>query len=373
MRIIEINTENTHQVNQFLDLPFNIYAKTPEWVPPLSIDARRMLDRKHHPYYQHSQAAFFMVIDEGNEPVGRIAVLDNRHYNEYNQASTAFFYLFECENNPDASLQLFEAAFHWARERNLNRITGPRGFSALDGLGMLVKGFEYRPAFGLLYNLAYYPALVEAAGFEADGELVSGYLNRSMQFPERIHQVARLLQERRGLHVAHFASRSNLRHFVPKLKELYNGALGVGDGNIPLTDEEVDALASQMIWFADPRLIKIVYKGQQPVGFLLAYPDISAALQRSHGRIFPFGWIGLLLELKRTKWININGAGMLEGFRGVGGTALLFSEMYKSVIENRYEHADIVQIGVENDKMQREMRKLGIEFYKVHRVYSRSI
>jgi hypothetical protein len=149
--------------------------------------------------------------------------------------------------------------------------------------------------------------------------------------------------------------------------------LGVGDGNIPLTDEEVDALASQMIWFADPRLIKIVYKGQQPVGFLLAYPDISAALQRSHGRIFPFGWIGLLLELKRTKWININGAGMLEGFRGVGGTALLFSEMYKSVIENRYEHADIVQIGVENDKMQREMRKLGIEFYKVHRVYSRSI
>jgi len=64
---------------------------------------------------------------------------------------------------------------------------------------------------------------------------------------------------------------------------------------------------------------------------------------------------------------------MLEGFRGVGGTALLFSEMYKSVIENRYEHADIVQIGVENDKMQREMRELGIKFYKVHRVYSRSI
>ena len=87
----------------------------------------------------------------------------------------------------------------------------------------------------------------------------------------------------------------------------------------------------------------------------------------------PFGWIDCLLELRQTKWININGAGIIEKYRGLGGTALLFSEMYKSVIEGGFQHADLVQIGVENDKMQRELRELGIDFYKAHRLYQRAL
>jgi len=144
-------------------------------------------------------------------------------------------------------------------------------------------------------------------------------------------------------------------------------------GNTPLTDEDVKTMADQMLWFADPKLIKIVFKGDEPVGFLLAYPDISAAIQRCSGRLLPLGWLGILLELRNTKWININGAGMVEGFRGLGGTALLFSEMYKSVAESSYRYADLVQIGLENDKMQRELRGLGIDFYKTHRTYKREI
>ncbi|HEY3341195.1 MAG TPA: hypothetical protein VGK81_04215, partial [Anaerolineae bacterium] len=123
----------------------------------------------------------------------------------------------------------------------------------------------------------------------------------------------------------------------------------------------------------DPRLIKIVMKDDQAVGFVLAYPDISAALQRTKGRLLPVGWMDMLLELKRTHWVNINGAGIADKYRGLGGTALLFSEMRKSVIEGGYRHADIVQIGVENEKMQREMRDLGIDFYKTHRIYERML
>jgi hypothetical protein len=47
--------------------------------------------------------------------------------------------------------------------------------------------------------------------------------------------------------------------------------------------------------------------------------------------------------------------------------------MYKSVAESRYRYADVVQIGVENDKMQRELTDLGINFYKTHRLYQRII
>jgi hypothetical protein len=89
--------------------------------------------------------------------------------------------------------------------------------------------------------------------------------------------------------------------------------------------------------------------------------------------MFPLGWLDMALEMRRTKWININGAGILEKYRGMGGTALLFSEMYKSVVEGGFEHADIVQIGVENTRMQNELRSLGIEFYKSHRMYRKSL
>ncbi|MDI6769831.1 MAG: hypothetical protein QMD04_09155 [Anaerolineales bacterium] len=133
-------------------------------------------------------------------------------------------------------------------------------------------------------------------------------------------------------------------------------------------------MASQLLWFADPKLIKIVMKDDRPIGFLFAYSDVSAALQRTKGRLFPFGWLTLLRELKRTDWININGAGMVEEYRGSGGTAILYSEMFKSVTENpRYRHAEVVQIGVENDKMQREMQNFGIDFYKMHRTYVKDI
>jgi len=373
MNLIQVDTANHRQVRQFLELPFRLYQGCPQWVPPLAPEARRYLDRRRHPFYQHSDAAFFLVVNGAGRPIGRIGALDNANYNTFNQERTAFFYLFECADHREAAQALFDAAFQWARARGLNKMIGPKGFTALDGMGLLVKGFEHRPAFGIPYNPPYYPALVEAAGFEGASDVVSGYLDAHVQFPERIHQVARLVEERRGLRVARFRTRRDLRALVPRLQVLYNAALEGTTGNVPLTDDEARSLADQLLWFANPRLIKIVMKGNEPVGFLFAYPDVSAAVQRCQGRFFPCGWIDLLLELRRTKWVNINGAGMVEGYRGVGGTALLFSEIYKSIAEGGFEYADLVQIGVDNDNMQRELRKLGIDFYKMHRLYQRAL
>jgi len=106
----------------------------------------------------------------------------------------------------------------------------------------------------------------------------------------------------------------------------------------------------------------------------LAYPDISAALQKTKGKLFPFGWLTILRELKRTDWLNINGAGLVPEYRGSGGTAILYSEIFKSVVESgQFRHAEVVQIGVENENMQREMENFGVDFYKVHRTYQQDL
>jgi hypothetical protein len=373
MKIIRMDPANRKQVRDFLQLPDHIYRDIPQWVPPLRMDERRRLHPERYPFYKHSEAAFFLAYQD-NCPVGRLAILDNRLYNEHNNEKTAFFYLFESVNDPSVANLLFETAFIWVKERGLNRVFGPRGFTALDGLGLLIKGFELRPALGLPYNPPYYPDLIESVGFLPVEDIASGYLSVDTIFPERIRELASRIQERRGLHIIRFQSRRDLHEALNYLKELYNEVLKGSNGGTPITDEEIQDLSAQLLWFADPSLIKIVMKDQHPVGFLLAYPDISGAFQRIHGSLFPFGWLKILLETRRTDWININGAGMIPEFQGLGGTAILYSELFSSVkLNSRYRHTEVVQIGMQNDRMIREMENFGVEFYKMHRIYNRNV
>ena len=371
--IQQVDLSNKKQVNAFLHLPATIYENNPLWVPPLQSDSARMVNVDKNPYYKHSTAAFFLALDSNDQPVARLACLNHHPYNAYNHEKTAFFYLFEAVNLPGISIPLFEAAFTWARQQGLTRIVGPRGFSVLDGFGLLSEGFEYRPALGIPYNPPYYINLIEEAGFQSTEEIVSGFINRESYRDPKIGVIAQRVQERRGLTVARFRTRNDLRKRFPELQSLYNDAIRGTSGNFPITVEEARTMANQILWFSDPTLIKIVMKETRPVGFLFAYPDISAALQRTKGRLFPFGWLDILIELRSTRTINLNGAGMIEEYRGSGGTAILLNEIIKSLEHSRYTHGEVVQVNASNERMLQELSNFGITFHKKHRAYSRAI
>ncbi len=373
IHILQFAAGDRALARRFTRFPFDLYRDVPQWVPPIGSDERSRLTPRH-PYYRHSQAAFFLALDEHRNVTGRLAVLDHRLHNQHNHSTTAFFCLFECVDDPPTARALFDAGAAWAKARGLRCLFGPRGFTALDGLGLLVRGFEHRPALGQQYNPSYYPALLQACGFTpSGGEILTGYLPGAVALPEKVELVARRVQERGWLRVQSFRTRGELRALVRQLPDLYNGAMIGTEGGTPLTLEEARSMAAQVLLFADPRLIKLIYSGDTPVGFLLAYPDISAALQRNGGRLFPLGWLDILLELRRTPWININGAGILDRYRGLGGTALLFSELARSVRLRGAPHAEVIQIGAENERMLNELRGLGVDFYKAHQMYRREL
>lgn len=373
MHVYKVDLQNRDQVRKFLDLPARIYRDIPQWVPPLRPDARKRLNPERNPFFEHSGAVFLLAEDQHGEPLGRLCLMNNRRYNERKDTKTAFFFLFECVDDKSVSRTLFEAGNRWVREHGLSRVVGPKGFVATDGLGMLIEGFEHRPAFGIPYNPSYYPALVEAAGFTRLRDLVSGYVDRSVEVPERLFKLAHKVAERKGLNIVSLKNRRELREITPEIKSLYNSVLGAMEDNVPLSDAELDSILNQMIWFADPELIKIVRKEGKLIGFAFAFPDVSGALQRSGGRLFPVGWLQLLLELRRTEWVNLNGGGIVEEHQGMGGTAILFSELIQSLLDSQYNYADLVQIRKENLRMLRELSQFGIDFYKTHRMYEQDL
>jgi hypothetical protein len=370
LTIDRVDTLKKDQVRRFVRIPYRLYKDHPQWVPPLFIDAEMFLNREKHPFYEHSTADFFIANRDGQD-IGRIAVLLNNPYNTYHKVSQATFYLFECEDDQEAANALFERAFDWARQKNLNRIVGPKGFGPLDGYGLLVEGYEHRQVMTMMnYNYPYYQQLVENVGFSKEVDFVSCYLDpATFHFPERVHRIAERVQQRGTLSVLRFKNKSELKSWAGRIGKAYNQAFIRNWEYFPLSEREIDFVVSNILVLADPRLIKVITHEEDIVGFLFAFPDISSALQRAHGRLLPFGLPDLLIEMRRTKWVALNGMGILEEFQGHGGNALMYSEMEKTFREFGFHHADLTQIAESAVQMRKDLENLGGKAYKNHRVY----
>ena len=366
----QIDLSNKKQVDEFLKLPFRLYKNHPQWVPPFIDDIRLMLNKKKHPYYELNDADFFAVYRDG-QMVGRIAAMENRSFNQYHNTKKGQFYLFEIENDQEAANALFARTFEWAKARGLDTIVGPKGFSAFDGYGIQVEGFELRQMMTMMnYNYEYYTKLVETIGFEKEVDFVSCYLaNKNFNLPEKAKEIARRVEERGKFKVVNFKNKRQIIAMADQIGEAYNKTFVNNWEYYPMTKGEVKLLLDNLLSVVDPKLIKIITYDEKIVGFLLAFPDISAALQRHGGRITPWGIVDMLLEMKKTKWVSLNGVGVLPEYHGRGGAALMYSEMEKTIKDFGFDHAELTQVAETAVQMRQDLINVGGRAYKNHRVY----
>ena len=374
VKIEPVDVKNKAQVNRFIQVPFQIYGDHPQWVPPIITDIKAQMNPNKHPFYEHSEADFFLAVRDGRD-VGRIAALVNNNSNQYHDVRVAQFYFFECEDDLETAAALFERAFEWARQRRLNKIVGPKGFGPLDGYGMVTLGHEHRQMMTMMnYNLPYLVKLVEAQGFTKEVDFISCLLEKDLfHLPERIHSIAERVQQRGTLRVLRFNTKNELKSWAGRIGKAYNDSFVNNWEYVPLTDREIKFVLDTVIIAADPRLIKVIAHEDQAVGFLFGFPDISAALQRSKGRLFPLGVFDLLREMKRTDWCALNGAGILPEFHGRGGNALLYSEMEKTFSEFHFKHAELTQVAETAVTMRQDLINLRGVPYKNHRVFQRAL
>ena len=371
LSIEKVDTSNKKQVKRFVELPHHIYANCSQWVPPLNIDAYNQLDRKKHPFHENSDVDFFLAVCDGHD-VGRIAAIENKPFNHYHNEKTADFYLFECENDVEAATALFTTVFDWAKSRGLNKIVGPKGMGPLDGYGTLIFGHEHCQTMTMLnYNHAYYQQLIEAQGFEKEVDFVSCYLPvDKFKVPARVEKIAERVMQRGRLSVKKFKSKKELVSWASRIGKAYNDAFVNNWEYYPLSQREIDFVVENIMTIADHRLIKIILRGEDVVGFLFAFYDVSAAMQRAKGKLFPFGLLDILIDMKRTKTVAVNGMGILPEFQGYGGNALLYHTMGKTLLDfQQFAHIEMTQVAETAEQMRADLKNLNGVEYKNNRVY----
>jgi hypothetical protein len=373
--IEKVDLGNKSQVRRFIQLPHKLYKDCPQWVPPLDIDAYAQLNPKKHPFYEHSEIEFFLAVRDGRD-VGRIAAIENKPFNQYHHTKEAEFYFFDCENDPEAASALFNTVFAWAKARGLEFLIGPKGMGPLDGYGVLVFGQEHRQTMTMLnYNHSYYQQLVEAQGFEKEVDFVSCYLPADkFQIPDRVERIAKRALERGGLQVKRFSSKKELLAWAARIGIAYNQAFVKNWEYYPLTQREIDFVVDNIMMVADHRLIKIITHGEDVVGFLFAFPDVSAALQRARGKLHPLSMIDLMLDMKRTQTVAVNGMGILPEHQGHGGNAILYYEMGQTLLNfGQFVHVEMTQVAETTEQMRADLKNLNGVEYKNHRVYRKDL
>jgi GNAT superfamily N-acetyltransferase len=375
LTIEKIDTENKSQVKRFVEFYYDLYKECPQWVPPLFMDAYLPLNRNKHPFFEYSEADFFLAIRDGKD-VGRICAAENKLFNEYHKTKKAQFYFFDSIDDLEVARALFETVYQWARERGLNTILGPKGLSPFDGYGIQIEGTAHRQMMTMMtYNYPYYQRLVEALGFEKEVDFVSCYLPaEAFKIPERVERIAQWAMKRGNLWVKHFKSKKELVSWAQRIGKTYNRTFVKNWEYYPFSQGDIDYAVQNVFMVADHRLIKLIMHGDDIVGFLFAFPDVSAAIQRAKGRLFPFGIVDILLEMKRTKTVSGNGMGVLPEFQGTGGNALLYYEMGRTMLEfKQFEFVEMTQVAETTRQMRADLKNLNGVEYKNHRVYRKVI
>ena len=371
LTIEEVDTDNRAQVKRFVELPYRLYRDCPQWVPPLYVDAYMYLNRRKHPFHEHSNVDFFLAVRDGRD-MGRIAAIENKAFNKYHGVNKSNFYFFDCENDSESAGALFNRVASWSAAHQLDTIVGPKGMGPLDGYGALVFGYEQRQTMTMLnYNYPYYQQLIEAQGFTKEVDFVSCYLPADkFEIPERVQKIAERVMQRGGLQSKKFGKKRELVAWASRIGKAYNDAFVNNWEYYPLTQREIDFVVQNIMTIADHRLIKIITHGDDVVGFLFAFHDVSAALQRGRGRLFPFGLVDILLELKRTHTVAVNGMGILPQHQGHGGNAILYSEMGRTLFEfKQFTHIEMTQVAETTEQMRADLKNLNGVEYKNHRVY----
>ena len=364
-------------LKKFIRFNYELYKNNQYSVPDLYEDMLNTFSDKNAAM-EFCEAAYFLAY-KGNEIVGRVAAIINKKANKTWNLKTVRFGWIDFIDDEEVSKALLDKVEEWGRERGMDTIQGPLGFTDLDAEGMLIEGFEELSTMATIYNYPYYPQHMEKLGFEKDADWIEMLMTvpKETGMPERLSRIAEIVMKKYDLRIKKYTSaRKIAKDYGQEIFKVINEAFKPLFGYSELSQKQIDQYVRMYLPVLDLKLVSLITEANgRLVAVGISMPSMSRALQKAKGKLPPLGWWHLLkaLKFKKPKILDLMLVGVLPEYQSKGVNSILFYDLLPIYISEGYDYVETNPELEENNKVQQQWIYFERRQHKRRRCFKKAI
>ena len=377
MSVVIKKVSTKSDLKKFIRFNYEFYKDNPYSVPDLYSDMVDTLSREKNAAFEFCEADYFLAYRDG-KIVGRVAAIINHRANETWQKKTVRFGWIDFVDDAEVSDALIDTVKAWGRERGMQEIEGPLGFTDMDSEGMLIEGFDQLSTMATIYNYPYYPVHMERMGFEKSADWVEMKIYIPDAIPEKHKRISDIIQRKYNLRVRKLTDKKDVikSGVAHEIFRLINDAYAPLFGFSRMTEAQIDQYVNVYIPVLDLRMVTLVETEEgEIVAVGISMPSLSEALQRAKGKFFPFGWFHLLKALKwsKPKVLDLLLVAVRPDYQSKGVNALLFTDLIPIYQEMGFEYAESNPELEDNGRVQNQWQYFKTEQHKRRRCFKQNL
>ncbi len=376
MAVIIQEVKTKWQLYQFVKFYNDLYKDCKEFCPRLILDEMNTFNPKKNPSYDVCESVQYLAYRDG-KIVGRVAGIINRVANESWGVKKVRFGWIDFIDDLEVSRALLDAVAEWGRSKGMTQLNGPVGFTDWDYEGLLIEGFEYLAPMASLYNFPYYEKHMEAYGLTKENDWIELQLYPQCETPERVLRIDKLVRERYHLRVDKVHSAKELeRKYKMEYMDMLDKAYQTLYNFQPMTPRQKEHYKKVYFPLLNFDFVTIVVNDKDEiVGIGLGMPDVSEALRRCKGRLFPFGWIRLLRALRAKKMdaFDLLLIGVRPDYQGMGVNAVIIAEQHPYFRQYGIQRVETTSIMETNTRNLANWEMFPHKQHKRRRAYEKSV
>lgn len=376
MAIIIKKVSSKKELKKFIRFNYELYKGNPYSVPDLYDDMLNTFSSKKNAAFEFCEAEYFLAYKD-NKVVGRVAAIINNRANQTWDKKEVRFGWIDFIDDEEVSSALLKAVEDWGKQKGMDTITGPLGFTDMDAEGMLIEGFDQLGTMATIYNYPYYPQHMEKLGFEKDADWVEFKLYVPDQLPEKFVRISEIILQKYKLKIKKLTRKEiKEKHYGQKIFDLINEAYAPLYGFSKMTQGQIDQYVNTYLPLLDLRMVSIVEtEDGELVAAGISMASLSKALQKAKGRILPFGWFYLLkaLFIKRPKVLDLLLVGVKPEYQSKGVNALLFYDLVPTFKKMGFVYGESNPELEENKKVQAQWSAFESVQHKRRRAFKKAI
>lgn len=361
-------------LKRFVHYPNALYKGNKYYVPTLESGDMDVLDPKKNHAFEFCEGTYWLALDESGKIVGRIAGIINHEYNKKVNQKLARFGFMDFIDDNDVVDALFDTFEKWAVSKGMNTFSGPLGFLEFDAAGVVVEGFEELPTAYGKYNYPYYNTQLLRRGYSKETDWVEYRVTVPDDIPDNYEKASRVLEERYKIHIAPIRNKRQFVGYFDEMAVVLNNAYSKIHGFSALTPGQIDDLKKQFVPNMDLRFVAVVLNEEnRVVAFGICLPSLSEAMQKTKGKLFPFGWYHILHAIKHNDVLDTLLIGIDDDYRKKGVNALIFNHISKGIRERGIKYIETTRELEDNNNVQNLWNKFDARLHKRARCYCKSI